>query len=248
MRNFFVNLISRVNNFKLLWLFMMIYVIVILLANWFNPRIVEFFGISTDAGTIIFPLTFLMSDIITEVYGYKYARKSIWFGFLFSIFFFAYGFLVKESGSPAFAAEQNAMFDQVFSLNMLFIIAGFISYWIAEPMNSFIMAKLKILMKGKFMAGRFVGSTFVAAFLDSFIFSHIAFITLFSYKDLWSLLIVMWLVKVGIELIGLSFSIPLTKKIKQFEQMDRYDRKTNFSVFSTNIDYSGESNEYSKKG
>ena len=104
MRNFFINLISGVNNFRLLWLFMMVYVIGTLLANWFNPKIIEILGVSTDAGTIIFPLTFLMSDIITEVYGYKYARKSIWFGFIFSLLFFAFGFLVKSAGTPCFCS------------------------------------------------------------------------------------------------------------------------------------------------
>ncbi len=80
------NVIQLKPNF--LWFLTLTYAMVIILANWFDPRLIKVFGLTTDAGTLIFPLTFLLSDLITEVYGYKHARRAIWCGFLFSVLAF----------------------------------------------------------------------------------------------------------------------------------------------------------------
>ncbi len=240
------NLFFGVNEFKLIWFLMLLYTIVILTANWYNARIVEFFGIATDAGTIIFPITFIVSNLITEVYGYKYARKAIWFGFLFNIAFLLYGFAITNFESPDYAQQQNAMFDSIFAINIWIILGSFVSYWSSEPTNSYIMAKLKIVMNGKFMWVRFVASTVIASFIDSVIFTHIAFISLFDYVTIWSLIIVMWFIKIGIEIVGLTISLPTTRKLKKFEGFDRYDIGTNFAIFSTDCRYLKDTNKYGK--
>ena len=80
---------------------MVSYTMVLAFSNWFDLRLVSVFGITTDAGTLIFPLSFLLSDLITEVYGYKNARKAIWTGFLFNGIFLLYGFIVSHMPSPS---------------------------------------------------------------------------------------------------------------------------------------------------
>src|SRR5687768_10986229 len=82
------------------------YTMVLVLSNWFDARLVRIWHLDTDAGTLIFPLTFLLSDLITEVYGYKYARRAIWVGFLFNVIFFAYGQLIINLPSPAYATNN----------------------------------------------------------------------------------------------------------------------------------------------
>jgi uncharacterized integral membrane protein (TIGR00697 family) len=216
----------------------MTYVLVIVMSNWFDSRIIQLYGnIVTDAGTLIFPLTFLISDIITEVYGYKYARKSIWFGFIFNVIFILFGIVVTHSGSPAFALKNNLLFDTIFSANISIIIASFSSYWLSEPLNSFIMAKLKIITRGRYMPVRFVSSTIVSSFFDSVLFSHIAFLHTYDYSNIWLLIISMWAVKVFVEVIGLPLTITVCKNLKVYERMDRYDLNTNFSILSTDILY-----------
>ena len=105
---FFRNLISGVYQFKVLWLLIMLYVLVIVMSNWFDSRIIQLHGsLVTDAGTLIFPITFLVSDLITEVYGYKFARKAIWFGFIFNFIFILFGIVVTHSASPDFALKTK---------------------------------------------------------------------------------------------------------------------------------------------
>ncbi|OGV17705.1 MAG: hypothetical protein A2X47_02835 [Lentisphaerae bacterium GWF2_38_69] len=231
---------------KALWLLQVAYVSVILLANWFDIRIIEFGPIATDAGTLIFPFTFLLSDLITEVYGYKFARRAIWTGFVFNFIFVAYSQIVISFPSPAYALESNTKFDSLMGFNIRIIIASTISYLLSEPVNSYIMAKLKIKTKGKYMSFRFVFSTFIASFFDSFIFGTIAFYGIIPGIDLIKFNAAMWLIKVVVELIGLVFSIKLTKKLKKFECLDMYDHKTNFNIFKLDAAYSHDSNFYMK--
>lgn len=216
---------------------------VIVLANWFDPRLVSVFGLVTDAGTLIFPLTFLLSDLITEVYGYKFARQAIWCGFLFNALFLIYGQIVIHMPSPSYQTN-NTLFDTLLAINARIIIASAISYLIAEPMNSLVIAKLKIKLSGRYMGSRFLFSTMVASGLDSFIFGVIAFYGMMSHLHLINLILTMWFIKVVIECLGLPVSVKLAQYLKSAEQLDIYDKQTNFSLFSLDTRYPKKANEY----
>lgn len=226
-----------------LWFLTLSFTAVILLANWFDPRLVKIFGLTTDAGTLIFPVTFLLSDLITEVYGYKHARRAIWCGFLFNIVFILYGQLVIHMPNPDFPTN-NEMFDTLLAFNFRIIAASIISYLISEPLNSLMMAKLKIKTHGRYLGLRFLSSTIVASGVDSFIFSVIAFYGLMSDHNLLNLILTMWLIKVAIEFIGLPISIRLANKLKQIEQLDIYDSRTHFNLFSLDARYTEKDNQY----
>lgn len=228
---------------RFLWFLTLSYSMVIVLANWFDPRLIHFFGLDTDAGTLIFPFTFLLSDLITEVYGYKYARRTIWCGFLFNGLFILYAQLVIHMPSPNYPTN-NALFDTLLATNIRIILASTISYFCSEPLNSYIMAKLKILMNGRYMGIRFLSSTIVASATDSAIFSVIAFFGTLTNKNLFLLAITMWFIKVVIETLGLPFSIRLAHRLKIMETMDIYDKQTKFNVFSLNTDYNYKDNEF----
>lgn len=238
------NIIQLKPNF--LWFLTLTYTMVIVLANWFDPRLIKIFGLTTDAGTLIFPLTFLLSDLITEVYGYKHARRAIWCGLLFNFVFIGYGQLVIHMPSPDYPTN-NATFDALLTQNTRIIIASVISYLISEPLNSLVMAKLKIKMHGRYVGIRFLSSTVVAAGVDSLIFGTIAFFGMMSNINLVYLVLSMWLIKVVIEIIGLPISIRLANKLKQKEKLDIYDTKTNFNLFSLDANYSNSDNEFNKK-
>ncbi|MCF6765409.1 queuosine precursor transporter [Thiotrichales bacterium 19S3-7] len=229
---------------KVLSFLVLSYVVVLLLANWFDMRLISLgFGLATDAGTLIFPLTFLLSDLITEVYGYKKARRAIWLGFLFNLIFILYGQLVVHLPSPNYA-PLNEPFDQLFSFNILIICASFVSYLVAEPFNALFLAKLKIWFDGRLIALRFVLSTMLAAALDTSIFSMIAFSSMMDTRQLSLFIITMWVIKVAIEILGLPLSVYLAYKLKKYECLDIYDTKTKFNLFSLNIDYQQEDNHF----
>ncbi|HSW69302.1 MAG TPA: queuosine precursor transporter [Gammaproteobacteria bacterium] len=240
----YTNVIQLKPNF--LWFLTLTYAMVIVLANWFDPRLIKIAGLTTDAGTLIFPLTFLLSDLITEVYGYKHARRAIWCGFLFNVLFIFYGQIVIHLPSPDYPTN-NALFDTLLATNIRIILASSISYLISEPLNSYVMAKLKIKMHGRFISIRFLASTLFASGVDSFIFSSIAFYGVMNNSNLISLIITMWFIKVMIELIGLPLSIKLTQKLKQAEKIDIYDYKTKFNIFNLDANYDGSNNLYLKR-
>jgi len=226
-----------------LWFLTLTYSMIIVIANWFDARIIQWFGLITDSGTIIFPLTFLLSDLITEVYGYKHARRAIWCGFLFNAIFILYGQIVIHLPSPTFPTK-NAMFDELLATNARIILASAISYLIAEPSNSLIMAKLKIKMQGKRMGFRFVASTVVASAMDSVIFAVIAFYGVMSDQHLIQLMVTMWGIKVLVEILGLPLSIKLANTLKQKEHIDIYDNRTRFNLFTLDTMYTTEDNAF----
>ncbi|MCC2644546.1 MAG: hypothetical protein K0R94_324 [Burkholderiales bacterium] len=229
---------------KALWFLIVTYISIILLANWFDIRLIRIFGLETDAGTLIFPLTFLCSDLITEVYGYKFARQAIWTGFLFNLVFIIYGQIIVHLPSPSYAIVINNNFDNLLGFNIRIILASTLSYFCAEPLNSYLMAKLKLKTNGKYISVRFVLSTFIASFFDSFIFGSLAFAGTMSNSNLMRFNVTMWLIKVAIEIIGLPVSIHLAKFLKKHEKLDIYDSGTKFNLFSLEANYNNSNNHF----
>ncbi|MCW5589155.1 MAG: queuosine precursor transporter [Legionellales bacterium] len=224
------------SGFHYLWFLTLSYTVAILLANWFDCRFIVLFGFNTDAGTLIYPLTFVLSDLITEVYGYKHARRAIWAGLLFNLIYIGYSQIIIHLPSPSFA-HLNPMIDKILEFNTRIIVASIVSYLLCEPINSYILAKLKIKMQGNYIALRFVVSTLCAAGLDSLLFCVIAFWHVMPTPQLIEFIIVLWLIKIMIEIIVLPISIFLVKKLKQQEQLDIYDKNTNFSLWRWDIHY-----------
>ncbi len=229
---------------KYLWLFQLSYVVVILIANWYDMRLIKLWFIESDGGILIFPITYIISDIITEVYGYKFARISIWLGFLYNIIFIVFGQIVTHLPSPHYALETNAIFNKLVNFNIRIIIASTFAYVVSEPINSYIMSKLKIMSSGKFMFVRFVVSTVFSGLLDSFIFGTIAFYGVFKLSYLLKFNLTLWVIKVFIEIINLPLSISLVKKVKKLEKMDIYDFDTDYNLFNLNATYDCKNNKY----
>ena len=241
------NTINPINSGpKFLWFLTLSYTMLLTFVNLFDPRIVNIFGWVTDAGTIIFPLTFLLSDLITEVYGYKHARQAIWIGFIFSALFIIYGQIVIHLPDPPYSTH-NDLFTTLFTLDRRIILSSAFSYLCSEPLNSYILSKIKIKMRGKFMPLRFVASTAISSGADSFIFGILAFAgTMNNYNLLW-LILTMWYIKVVMEICGLPLTIKLAKKLKKIEQIDIYDIDTKFNIFSLDARYVTKQNKYLSK-
>lgn len=229
-----------------LWFLMLSFAMIVSISNWYDARLVSIFGYVISPGTLSYPLSFLISDCITEVYGFKKARLTMLTTALFNLLFILFGQLIIKLPSPSFATD-NAAFDKLLSLNLWIICASFISYFIAEPINSFLIAKLKILFKGKYIGIRFILSTLMATLLDTVLFVSIAFYDTVSISNMSIMIFNVWLIKVLIELTFLPFLIRLTKWFKKKEEMDIYDLKTNFTLFELDSTYQNENNFYNKE-
>jgi uncharacterized integral membrane protein (TIGR00697 family) len=221
------------------------YTIVFFASNWFDPRQIQIFGLATGAGSISFPLTYLFSDIITEVYGYKNARIAVWSALLFFLIFIIYGQLVVSLLSP-YSSPREALVAFLHTNNRI-ILAAILSYFITETMNSYLVAKLKILLHGNYMGLRFIAATLTAYTFNEIIYAPIAFYGLIPNLEAFVYhMFTSWVLMVSIELLFLPFSIRLAKYIKIIENLDIYDTKTNFNPFSFNTQYRKKNNKSKK--
>ncbi len=218
-----------------LWFLISLYSMIIVLGNWFDLRLIQIFGLVANSGTPIFAFTFFLANLITEVYGYKYARLAIWWGFFFNIFVFLYGQLVVLLPCPEH--YHTEIFDALLAANNRAILAGFVGYLSSEPLNSWVMAKLKIELNGQFMGPRFLLSTLIACVVDSVIFGFIAFYEILDKRSFISLIFGMIIVKAAINFLVLPLFLHLSKKLKQQEHLDIYDKCTKFNLFSFDTYY-----------
>lgn len=189
-----------------------------------------------DAGTILFPVSYIFSDILTEVYGYKRARKVIWTGFaaltLSSLVFWLINLLPGEStwqqyaGDAAYAAILGGMSSGGIVLASL---AGYLS---GEFTNSVILAKMKIVTSGRYLWLRTIGSTLFGQFVDTLAFLAVASLfSVFPWSLFTTLFVSNYIFKVSIEVFFTPLTYGVVRWLKQVEQEDFYDRNTDFNPF-----------------
>jgi len=207
-----------------------LFVTVLLISNITSTKIVSLGWFTFDGGTLIFPLSYIFGDILTEVYGYSRSRKVIWLGF-FCAFLMALTFSLVGALPPAVDWKYQEAYNQILGVTPKIVIASLIAYWVGEFSNSFILAKLKILTRGKWLWTRTIGSTLVGQVLDTTIFILIAFFGFFPNSMLWALIASNYLFKCGIEILFTPVTYWVTNWLKRQEQEDYYDTNTNFNPF-----------------
>ena len=189
-----------------------------------------------DAGTLLFPISYVFGDILTEVYGYQRSRRVIWTGFfslaVASLVFWAVSALPGESTWQGYAGD-NAYQSILGGMSTGGIVfASLAGFWLGEFSNSFILAKMKILTDGKWLWTRTVGSTLVGELVDTVIFVAVA--SAFGVFP-WSLFVTLsltnYLFKVGIEVLMTPITYVVVRGLKKAEDEDYYDRDTNFNPF-----------------
>lgn len=200
---------------------------------------VSLFGLplAFDAGTLLFPISYIFGDILTEVYGYKRSRRVIWAGFaaagLMSLTFWLVGLMPGEAAWESYAGQSayNAILGGVASGGI--IIASLTAYFAGEFSNSFVLARLKVITEGRWLWSRTIGSTLVGEGIDTVIFVVVATLFgVFPWEIALSLITANYIFKVAIEVIFTPATYVLVSFLKQAEQEDYYDRETNFNPFS----------------
>lgn len=184
------------------------------------------------AGVMFFPLSYVIGDMLTEVYGYARARRVIWTGFA-ALAFLAFMAWVVVSLPPAPGWEGQAAYEAVFGNSWRIVIASMIAFWAGEFANSLVVAKMKIADNGRRMGLRFVASTVVGQGLDSLIFYPIAFYGLESWPtgELMKTVLSQWAIKTGWEIILLPITVAIVVWLKRREGVDVFDEGTDFNPF-----------------
>src|SRR5574338_1643418 len=183
-----------------------------------------------DAGTILFPISYIFGDILTEVYGFKNSRRVIWTGFfclaLAALTFWAVSRLPGEAQWQGYAgdAAYQAILGGMSSGGI--VLASLAAYWAGEFSNSVILAKMKVWTDGRWLWTRTIGSTLVGELVDSSLFYVIAFYGIWASADLVKITIAQYLLKTGWEIVMTPVTYRVVGFLKRAEQEDYYDRGT----------------------
>jgi len=181
------------------------------------------------AAIVIFPISYIFGDILTEVYGYRQARKVIWLGFLCNLIA-VFAFWVAGRIPALDSGVQNA-YERILGYTPRLLAASFLAYLVGEFANSFVLAKMKIMTKGRFLWSRTIGSTLVGEGLDATVFIIIAFGGTLSWPLIIGIILTHWLVKTGYEVVATPFTYMVVNYLKRKEALDTYDYDTNFNPF-----------------
>jgi hypothetical protein len=207
-----------------------VFVVVLLISNVVGQKIAAFGPLRVSGAQILFPITYIFGDVFTEVYGYAASRKAIWFGFFASALLSLVALLcVKLPAAPEWANQKA--FETVFYTVPRLVIASLLAYWCGEFANSFTLAKLKLVTKGRYLWTRTIGSTVVGQAVDSTIVMFIGFYGVVSVSTILRLIVSGYLAKVLYETVMTPLTYAVVNFLKRRERVDYFDYETNFSPF-----------------
>lgn len=188
---------------------------------------------SFGAGVLFFPVSYIIGDILTEVYGYARARRVIWTGFA-ALLFMAFMAWVVVQLPPAAGWPGQEAYEFVFGNSLRIVLASMVAFWAGEFANSYVLAKMKIWTAGRHLWMRTIGSTVVGQGLDSLIFYPLAFWGLAGWpvELLWQVVLSQWAIKTAWEALLTPVTYAAVGALKRAEQVDLYDTETDFSPFA----------------
>jgi queuosine precursor transporter len=187
------------------------------------------------AGILFFPLSYIFGDILTEVYGYALARRVIWSGFAAMLFATVMTWVVlamPASPDASFNAQLQPALETCFGGGWRIALGSIVAFCVGDFLNSYVLAKMKVRMGGKYPWARFIGSTFVGQGVDSLVFYPIAFLGLWSVDKVLAVMLANWILKVLVEAAMTPVTTVVCAKLKQAEGVDTYDTDTDFTPFS----------------
>ena len=218
-------------TFKYLGTLSVFFVAVLLISNIASTKIVQLGWLTFDGGTLLFPLSYIFADILTEVYGFARSRRVIWLGFFCAFVMSGLLYIVGMLPAAADWGNQSA-YDVILGQAPRIVFASLIAYLCGEFINSFILAKMKIWTAGKWLWSRTIGSTLVGEFVDSSLFILIAFAGVLPNSLLLTLIVSNYVFKTAIEVLFTPVTYAAVGYLKRTEKEDYYDKDTNFSPFA----------------
>jgi uncharacterized integral membrane protein (TIGR00697 family) len=216
-----------------------LFVTSLIISNIIAVKLISIGGLVLPAAVILFPVAYIIGDVLTEVYGFAKARQVIWTGFFCNLIAVIAIWIAGRLNSPPFwtigvfespQAAQQA-YEAILGFAPRLLLASFLAYLVGEFLNSIVLAKLKVRTKGRYLWVRTIASTIVGQGADSVVFISIAFWGVFPAFALGQAILSQWLFKVGFETLATPLTYWAVNALKRAEGVDFYDQKTKFSIF-----------------
>ena len=184
------------------------------------------------AGVLFFPISYIFGDILTEVYGYARDRRCVWSGFAALVFAAVMAAVVVHLPPAEFWRARQPAVEEIFGNTPRIICASIIAFWCGSFVNSYVLAKMKLLTRGRWLWTRIIGSTLCGELVDSGLFYSIAFAGLWKGADLLTVTVTQYVLKSAWEVFMTPVTYRVVAFLKRAEQEDYYDSGTNFTPFS----------------
>lgn len=205
-----------------------IFITCLITSNIIAVKLVNIFGLVLPAAILIFPISYIFGDVLTEVYGYRKARQVIWLGFFCNLIAVVAIWLGQILPAASFWDGQVA-YERILGYTPRLLVASFLAYLVGEFTNSFVLAKMKIATKGRWLWTRTIGSTLVGQGLDSLVFMTLAFVGTIPSNALAGAIVVQWLSKSAYEAIATPLTYGVVNFLKEREGLDVFDTNTRFN-------------------
>ena len=225
-------LLESDGRYKYLDSFITLFVVILIISNVIAAKFFAVGPLRVSCAQMLFPITYIFGNIFTEVYGYAASRRAIWYGFFGSFVLVALSYLAVII-PPAPEYLDQAAFSEIFRPVGRIVVASLIAYWCGEFANSFTLAKLKLLTKGRFLWTRTIGSTVVGQAVDTSIVIFVGFYGSRPTGVLIQLIVSGYLIKVVYETLMTPVTYLVVNALKRAENVDYFDYGTDFNPFAT---------------
>ena len=207
------------------------FVAVLLVSNIVAPKFIALGPLKFSGAQILFPITYIFGDIFTEVYGYAASRRVIWNGFFASILLAAISYIVVKM-PPGPGWNNQAAYETVLGVVPRAVFASLVAYWAGEFANSFTLARMKVLTRGKYLWTRTVGSTVVGQAVDTMLVIFIIFVGTMPLSNMLEMMVDGYIFKVLYEAAATPLTYLVVNTLKRLEGVDVMDENTNFNPFA----------------
>lgn len=216
-------------HYSLYDIFTVLFVTTLLVSNIVSVKIVSVGWLTFDAGTVLFPLAYIVGDIITEVYGYRRMRRLIYNGvaamMLMTLTFWVVQLLPADSSWTGQAA-----FESTLGVVWRLAIGSVVALFVGEIMNAYVMGRMKVASRGRGLWRRMVSSSLAGNALDTVIFSTIAFAGTMPMTSFWQLIITVFLIKMAVEIMVSPLTMRLIARVKKHEKLDTFEQPAKYLV------------------
>lgn len=207
-----------------------LFVAVLIISEIGSSKIAAFGPFNFDGGTVLFPISYIFGDVLTEVYGYARARRVIWIGFV-SVLLLALTLMIIQYLPAAPDWHNQQAYQSILGFVPRIVLASIMAFWAGEFSNSYVLAKMKVWTLGKWLWTRTIGSTIVGEGIDSLVFTLVAFAGTIPTFAVFNIIFTIYIFKVLFEVAATPLTYAVVNYLKRSEGLDAFDAKTDFNPF-----------------